>query len=104
MTKTGAYQIPYDEHGSMREYAGYGATEWRDNDPFSATMQVVGYERGRSAVRVIMENEATNQRFPMFISDVVDLMMTSDIIDGKVSGTWAGTKKGQNYGLSKVSA
>lgn len=96
-------KMPFDLDGNLREYAGYGETEWRDNVPFEADMEIVGYERGRSAVRVIFRDEGL-RKYPMFISDLVTLIQTSDIIDGKVSGTWVGTKKGQNYGVKKVSA
>lgn len=103
MSKTaGKYQIPFDENGNMREYPNhYGDTFWRDNDPFHADMQVIGYERGRSAVRVILK-DSTERKWPMFISDLVDLIKTSDILDGKVSGQWVGTKKGQNYGIKRI--
>jgi hypothetical protein len=101
---TGNYLIPYDGAGNLREYAGgYSETEWRDNTPFPAELQVVGYERGRTAVRVIWE-DGDGHAYPMFISYLVELIRTSNVIDGKVSGTWMGTKKGQNYGLRMVGA
>ena len=102
MTSRPDIKMPYDIHGNLKEYAGYGDIVWRDNVPFEATMEVVGYERGRSAVRVILRDEG-HRKFPVFISDLVDLIMTSEVHDGKVSGTWMGTKKGSNYGLKKVS-
>lgn len=92
-------KIPFDKDGNMREYTGYGDTEWRDNVEFPATLLVDGYERGRSAVRVIMRNCATNATYPMFISDFVELAKGGRIIYGEVGGRWIGGKRGSNYGL-----
>ena len=103
MSKAGNYQIPYDSEGNFQEYPGYGA-EWRDNEPFDAAMQVIDYERGRSAVRVILKDKMTGNKYPMFISDFVGLVATNVIANGSVSGQWIGTKKGQNYGIKQVAA
>lgn len=94
-------KMPFDLDGNLREYAGYGETEWRENVPFEAVLEVVGYERGRSAVRVIFRDEDLH-KYPMFVSDLVEMLKTSMVIEGKVAGTWVGTKKGQNYGVKKV--
>ena len=97
-------KIPFDEKGNMLEYVGYGDPhEWRDNKPFHTEMQVIGYERGRSAVRVILEDAATGSRYPMFISDFVAAAMLGRIKYGVIGGQWVGGKKGQNYGLKMVS-
>ena len=95
-------KIPFDTKGNMREYAGYGETEWRDNVPFLATMQVVDYERGRSAVRVIVKDKETGSLYPMFISDFVGAVCTNVFYNGAVVGQWVGAKKGQNYGLKML--
>jgi hypothetical protein len=95
-------KIPFDEKGNMREYTGYGFTEWRDNAEFSATLLIEGYERGRSAVRVIMRDCATSATYPMFISDFVEMARGSRIKYGEVGGKWVGGKKGSNYGLKLV--
>jgi len=95
-------KIPFDEKGNMREYTGYGDTEWRDNGPFHATLLVEDYERGRSAVRIIMRDCARNVTYPMFISDFVNMVADSKLNFGEVGGTWVGCKKGSNYGLKLV--
>ena len=95
-------KIPFDEKGNMLEYVGYGDTEWRDNVPFSTEMLVIDYERGRSAVRVILQDAASGSKYPMFISDFVDLAIKGRISEGEVNGTWVGCKKGQNYGIKAV--
>ncbi|MDR6794341.1 hypothetical protein J2X12_002922 [Pseudarthrobacter oxydans] len=96
-------KIPFDKNGDMLEYIGYGdPDEWRDNKPFVTEMLVSGYERGRSAVRVILQDAATGSRYPMFISDFVDAATKGRIIYGVINGKWLGGKKGSNYGLKLV--
>lgn len=97
-------KIPFDEKGNMREYAGYGVTEWRDNTPFKADLQVCDYERGRSAVRVIMEDTISGARYPVFISDFLDIVKHDHFAFGGIDATWVGGKKGQNYGLKLAAA
>ena len=93
-------KIPFDKNGNMLEYVGYGdPEEWRDNREFPATLRVETYERGRSAVRVIMADCATGARYPMFISDFVDMAKSTRIKYGEVGGRWIGGKKGSNFGL-----
>jgi len=101
--KTGDYQIPYDMDGNLQEYPGRDV-EWRDNEPFHASLQTTGYERGRSAVRVILTDDVTGAKYPMFISDYVDLVTSRTLIKGRVFGEWIGVKKGSNYGLKAVQA
>lgn len=96
-------KIPFDEKGNMREYTGYGVTEWRENKPFKADLQVIDYERGRSAVRVIMEDTLGGARYPMFISNFLDVVKHDDFKFGGIDATWIGCKKGSNYGLKLVS-
>lgn len=95
-------KIPFDENGNMREYTGYGFTEWRDNKPFPATLLVEDYERGRSAVRIIVRNCSSNTTYPMFFSDFVEMLAHSKLNFGEVGGMWIGCKKGSNYGLKLV--
>jgi len=104
--KTGDYKIPYDKDGNLLEYPGpwIKDVEYRDNVPFDATLHTTGYERGRSAVRVIMTDAETGAKYPMFISDYVDLVTSRTLVKGLVHGTWVGVKKGSNYGLKAVQA
>ena len=74
---------------------------WRDNDPFEATMKFVGMTRGQSAARFILEDK-NEVRYQMFMSDALNLIQNCDLKKGEVSGTWAFSKKGQNYGLVKL--
>lgn len=97
-------EIPFDSDGNMLEYAhSYGPQpEWRANTPFHTTLMVEDYERGRSAVRVILRDCSANVTYPMFISDFLEMVLDSKINFGEVGGLWVGCKKGANYGLKKV--
>lgn len=120
-----AGQIPWDDNGPM-SYAENWATGkyempdgtivdswregakgifeppiWRDNEPFEATMTFTGVTRGRSAARFILEDE-NGVHYEMFMSDALNLIQTSTLKKGAVPGTWAFSKKGQNYGLVRV--
>jgi hypothetical protein len=73
--------------------------EWRDNAPFTASMIVSGYGRGRSSAYFILKNEQ-GKSFPMFMTDMTDLIERTVIRCGVITGeTWVVTKRGQNYGV-----
>lgn len=73
--------------------------EWRDNEPFEATLTIRNLERGRSAARFWFEDEATKTRYPFFGQTLVDMLSESVMDHGKVHGTWIVVKKGSNYGI-----
>lgn len=73
--------------------------DWRPNDPFEATLTIRRLERGRSAARFWFEDEATKTMYPFFGQTLVDMLTASDMIQGKVRGTWIVVKKGANYGI-----
>jgi hypothetical protein len=105
--KKGSYQIPFDQKGNMQSYP-LGTyvkrgdawetvePEWRDNTPFEATLEYVGFYRGRSAAGMCFK-DAAGHEYPMFMKDfeaVVPFMHA-----GRVTGVWRGTKRGANYGV-----
>jgi hypothetical protein len=93
-------KIPFDKRGNMMEYAGYyGDTVWINNEPFDCKLNVIGFERGRSAARVIMQCDTTGARYPMFLSSFVEMTQQSTVSNGSITGRWVGCKKGQNYGI-----
>jgi len=73
--------------------------DWRPNDPFFAELTILHLERGRSAARFWFEDEATHTLYPFFGQTLVDMLRESDMIKGKVKGTWIVVKKGANYGI-----
>lgn len=108
-TKIGLKQAPYDSKGSLLHFAGYGTgagdsspgVTWRDNDPFHATLQVVDMRSGRSAKYVILKhpNSDDERAFPMFVTELLDMLAATTVHHGIVSGRWQVRKRGQNYGL-----
>lgn len=83
----------------LASYAGYGTPEWRPNEPFHATLDLVDMERGRSAARFIWNHGATRTRYPMFMAGMLDIAKNTVIDYGAVTGWWIVVKRGQNYGI-----
>ncbi|WP_051165357.1 hypothetical protein [Nocardia testacea] len=95
----GVAAVPYcTRSGNMLAYPDPGS-EMRTNAPFTATLRIVDYIRGRSAARFVLEDKATGLTFPMFLTDMLNVLQHASIEKGVVSGRWIGCKRGQNYGL-----
>lgn len=92
--------VPFDKQGNMMDYADYRLAEWKLVLPFQASMRVVDMERGRSAARFILQS-TTGIRYPVFMTDMLDIMMKEEIKYGYIPrATWKAVKRGQNYGLA----
>lgn len=101
--KTKVTELPFDKQGNMLHYPMiYALGEYRPNEEFHADFLIDTYERGQSAARIILEDCATQARYPMFLSDFVAMTQMNRIKYGEVSGVWIGTKKGMNYGIKMV--
>lgn len=75
--------------------------EWRDNTPFTATMELTSFGRGMSSARFhFVDHEG--HTYEMFMKDMEDLFLRGNIERGVVTGTWRICKRGQNYGLQFV--
>jgi len=85
----------------LASYAEYGNPQWRPNEPFYATLDLVDMERGRSAARFIWNHGATNTHYPMFMAGMLDLAKTDVIDHGEVTGWWIVVKRGANYGIER---
>src|ERR1044072_488931 len=110
--KKGDFLVPYNK-GSLLEWSAlregetvedkssysYYPDQWLPNEPFSATLTITGFSRGRSSAKFYFES-AGNLRFPMFMTDMVDLVRTAKIDKGVVSGRWIVRKRGANYGIA----
>lgn len=81
--------------------SGYRSTDWRPNEPFEATLKLVGQSRGRSSALFEWEDVKTGTRYPMFLSSLGDLVRNSMINFGQVAGKWVAVKKGANYGIER---
>lgn len=104
-------RVPFDSKGNLMHYAhdeyyyedevwtGHDP-DWRDNEPFIAQMTLVDMHRGRSAAYFTWEDEQ-GHIYPMFMSDLVDLLKKNAVAEGKTltSTQWIVKKKGMNYGI-----
>lgn len=79
--------------------SGYRTVEWRANEPFEATLKLVGQSRGRSSALFNWEDVKTGTQYPMFMSSLGNLVRNSTINFGQVSGRWIAVKRGANYGI-----
>lgn len=72
--------------------------EWRPNEPFTATMTLQELARGRSAA-YFWWTDQVGHRYPMFMSDMVDVVKLATTAGGVVTDTWIVRKRGANYGI-----
>lgn len=113
MAKTKVLTAPYDEQGNLLHYPDrwryeplpgnpyrrVDACDWRENKTFHAVMTLQdGVTSGRSAKYVNWRDDQ-GHGFPMFVSDLVDLVVNGYVEKGKVDYWWMVAKRGQNYGL-----
>lgn len=95
-------EAPFDGDGNMLHYPDnfYMNRDggWRQVQPFEATLTIVGLNRGRSAAYLTVVDEA-GHNYPLFITDLVDIIQNRDIIGGRLTGRWAVRKRGQNFGI-----
>lgn len=107
-------KVPFDFRGNLMHYSydwqnldktltenpGYGfAYEWRDNQPFQANLHLNTYQRGRSAAYFVWEETGTAKSFPMFLTDMLDMLQRATITRGIITGWWIVAKRGANYGI-----
>jgi hypothetical protein len=95
-------EAPYDPNGNLEHYPTH-RTVWRPNEPFKATLQIETSISGRSAKYLIWV-DADGRRWPMFVTDCIDLMRRADVLKGVAEGTWVVRKRGANYGLRLATA
>lgn len=81
----------------------YEVDEWRTNAPFYATLQLTGIERGRSAARFMWYDAMGPSRYPMFMVDTAQLIMSGlGGVGGVVTTWWIVVKRGKNYGVAAL--
>lgn len=66
---------------------------------FSGALTVVDYERGRSAVNVIME-DTRGRQFYMSLAEFMGLV--HEMHHGSIHGTWGFAKNGSNTTIKRV--
>lgn len=103
---------PYGPNGSLQSYpsdayvprpdgSGYDRlpVDWRPIEPFVARLQVVGFERGRSAARLIWADEE-GRTYPMFMHDIAATLGVISMLRGRTTPLrWVVVKRGANYGI-----
>jgi hypothetical protein len=114
--KRGDYKIPFDGEGNMLHYPEsylmspnpkYAPDrvpgEWRDNEPFQARLELVGFQRGRSAAYFMWRDEE-GHTYPMFLVELERLLRTGyGVVDGRTElSFWEGRKQGNNYSITWV--
>lgn len=116
--KSGNYRIPFlkDKTGwHMMEYAGvtdpvvktgvgfeWGKPDaWRDNLEFDATLQLTGWSKGRSAVRI--NASFGMEHYSLALGGFYEAMIAWGVSkSGVITGRWNFRKQGANYGLYPV--
>lgn len=98
-------EVPYDPKGNLMHFPRQWGIEvdWRPNEPFEAELTLDSTTRGRSAAYFTFV-DLGGHKYPVFMTDISEIMATSVIDHGKVSGRWVVGKRGQNYGLRLAQA
>jgi ABC-type phosphate transport system auxiliary subunit len=99
-TKPKEYKAPF-LNGNLQQYAyGYsaGQYDWRENVPFKKLLTLDSLYSGRSAKGVIWRDMDGNT-YPMFVTDLIELINLHELAYGKVLAYWVVQKRGENYGL-----
>lgn len=94
-------RYPVDEHGNLEHYpSSVNSQLWSaGNEPFAAELTFVDGRRGRSAA-VFEWRDAGGRVYPMFMTDLLDVLHHKLVDRGVVRGVWQVRKRGQNYGLA----
>lgn len=117
VTKAKTWQAPYNGKGDLQHYPstwwtanpGTGKSdlhspEWRDPSPFRAVLVYEGYARGRSAAYFMWRHQITGTRYPMFMTDLDEMLRTRTIPVQGVHATWIECKRGSNFGIRVATA
>lgn len=100
-TETRTYGLAWgDRSGQTYEYQIIRdvPVDWRPNEPFQATLTLQELARGRSAA-YFWWTDQDGHRYPMFMSDMVEVVKLATTVGGVVTDTWIVRKRGQNYGI-----
>jgi hypothetical protein len=96
--KVGDYQIPFDKDGNQMHYPeSWRQPEWRDNTPFQDTLEYQSFNRGRSAAYFLFKR-ANGTQVTVFLKEMSE--MIPRMVNGKITGTFAFVKRGENYGCT----
>lgn len=79
---------------------GSAPAEWRPNTPFYGTFVLDDVIRTRKSVFLTAHPVGRSELYPLFLTDLFDVLTHMDINAGKISGTWFVKKRGAYYGLA----
>jgi hypothetical protein len=99
--KNGLGFAPYDHAGNLMHFPSdfyEAAVTWATNDPFEVWLTIESVRSGRSAKYVVWTSPLGRQ-FPMFVTDLVDMIKRGSVSGGRCKGPWMVRKRGMNYGL-----
>ena len=101
------YLVPYSDRGTLiHQVDENAAPDWQENRPFSAEFSIDWMEPGSALKKVlVLRDTRTGAAYPMLIDDIIELLRTSVVAFGKVSGTWRIKRTGRTkvlYTLVKV--
>lgn len=101
-TKISPIKVPFDKNGNQLSYDSYSCDRHLDNYMFTDTLLITSVRRGRSSVHFILKDIRGEREYSMFLTDMLDLICSTGICKGIVSGTWTFCKRGKNFGLKMV--
>lgn len=82
--------------------------EWRPIVPVTGTFRYDGYSRGHSAAYFWWKDAGTDTRYPMFLTDMDDLLAGAHLQSMGGATFFVGTitvvKRGSNYGIKRLTA
>ena len=99
-------KAPFMPDGSLLHWCspyaeGDPYTIIKEVEPFRARLALTGSRRGRSAAYFMWESD-TGATFPMFMTEMVDLVTNGTVVKGVADEEWTIRKRGQNYGIKRV--
>lgn len=95
-------RAPFDKDGNLMHYPLlHHMSGWRDVTEFDATLCYKGYARGRSAAYFLF-TDLDGHEWPMFLKEFDAAV--KHLCNGRITGQWTITKRGQNFGIKLLSA
>lgn len=97
-----SYHTETSWNENLQKGLEYYTTYWRSPIAFEDTLEVIGYNKGRSSMVMEMKSMNTGDVFSMFISDWWEMYSENDMPDRKITGFFIPCKKGSNFGLKFI--
>lgn len=97
-------KAPYNDRGGVRYFEewDYEDTFFCEVAEFSTTLTFVGISRGRSSLRFVFRDEKNHVEYSMFQGGFEDMLKSTKIENGKVTGKFQHVRWGSNYGIEMI--